>query len=145
LSNDYFSSKNGRVDVVKSQNFVLEKTMAKVLVIDDSLTDLQVTSGSLQKAGFTVMTAQDEQDARAQIARQKPDLIVLDVVLPERSGFEICRDLKDEPNTKEIPVVLCSSKGSSMDKYWGMQQGADAYLAKPVDADELVQTVKKFT
>jgi two-component system, chemotaxis family, response regulator PixH len=119
--------------------------MAKVLVIDDSLTDLQVTSGSLQKAGFTVMTAQDEQDARAQIARQKPDLIVLDVVLPERSGFEICRDLKDEPNTKEIPVVLCSSKGSSMDKYWGMQQGADAYLAKPVDADELVQTVKKFT
>lgn len=118
--------------------------MSTILVVDDLMTDLQITSGSLQKAGFTVITASNEQEAKAHIAHQKPDAIVLDVVLPDRSGFEICRDLKEDTDTKDIPIVLCSSKGSKMDKYWGMQQGANAYLAKPVDADELVQTVRKF-
>lgn len=118
--------------------------MNTVLVVDDLMTDLQIASGSLQQAGFTVMTASNEQEAKARIAHQKPDLIVLDVVLPDRSGFEICRDLKDDASTKNIPIVLCSTKGSNMDKYWGMQQGADAYIAKPVDPVELVNAVRKL-
>jgi two-component system, chemotaxis family, response regulator PixH len=118
--------------------------MHTVLVVDDSMTDMQIASGSLQQAGFTVITATNEKEAKARIASQKPDLIVLDVVLPDRSGFEICRDLKDNPSTKDIPIVICSTKGTNMDKYWGMQQGADAYIAKPVDPDELVKAVRKL-
>jgi two-component system, chemotaxis family, response regulator PixH len=118
--------------------------MSTVLVVDDLMTDLQIVSGSLQQAGFAVITASNEKEAKAKIANQKPDLIVLDVVLPDRSGFEICRNLKDDASTKDIPIVLCSTKGSNMDKYWGMQQGADAYLAKPVDLDELLKAVRKL-
>lgn len=118
--------------------------MSTILVVDDLMTDLQITSGSLQQAGFAVITASNEKEAKAKIASQKPDLIVLDVVLPDRSGFELCRDLKDEITTKNIPVIMCSTKGSNMDKYWGMQQGAEAYLAKPFDPEELVKTVKKL-
>lgn len=118
--------------------------MSTVLVVDDSMTDMQVAKGTLQKAGFSVITASSEQEAKARIANQKPDLIVLDVVLPDRSGFELCRDLKEENSTKEIPIIMCSTKGSKMDKYWGMQQGADVYLAKPIDTDELVRAVQKL-
>jgi chemotaxis family two-component system response regulator PixH len=118
--------------------------MGTVLVVDDSLTDLQVAKGSLQQAGFSVITANSEQEAKSRIAAQKPDLIVLDVVLPDRSGFELCRDLKAETETQKIPIVMCSTKGSNMDKYWGMQQGADVYLAKPIDAEELVRAVQKL-
>jgi len=118
--------------------------MGTILVIDDSMTDLQIAKGSLQQAGFSVITATTEEEAKARIAHQKPDLIVLDVVLPDRSGFELCRDLKEASTTKKIPIVMCSTKGSNMDKYWGMQQGADVYLAKPIDTDELVRTVQKL-
>uniref|UniRef100_B8HNR5 Response regulator receiver protein n=1 Tax=Cyanothece sp. (strain PCC 7425 / ATCC 29141) TaxID=395961 RepID=B8HNR5_CYAP4 len=118
--------------------------MSTILIVEDTLTDLQVVSGSLQQAGYAVVTAANEQEAKTRLAQHKPDLIVLDVVLPDRSGFEICRDLKEQTETKDIPVVICSTKGSNMDKYWGMQQGADAYLAKPVDPDELVKIVRKL-
>lgn len=118
--------------------------MSTVLIVEDTITDLQVVSGLLQQAGYAVVTAGNEKEAKAKIANQKPDLIVLDVVLPDRSGFELCRDLKEEAATKAIPVVMCSTKGSNMDKYWGMQQGADAYLSKPVDPEELVKTVRKL-
>jgi two-component system, chemotaxis family, response regulator PixH len=118
--------------------------MSTVLVVDDLMTDLHIASSSLQLAGFTVVTAANEKEAKVKIAAQQPDLIVLDVVLPDRSGFELCRDLKEETSTKNIPIVLCSTKGSKMDKYWGMQQGADAYLAKPLDGEELVEAVRKL-
>jgi chemotaxis family two-component system response regulator PixH len=118
--------------------------MSTILVVDDSVTDQQVISGSLQREGYTVLTVSNEQDALQKIHQQTPDLIVLDVVLPDRSGFEICRDLKEAETTKHIPIVLCSSKGSNMDKFWGKQQGADAYVTKPVDATELLQAIRQF-
>lgn len=118
--------------------------MNTVLIVEDTMTDMQVAMSSLQGAGFAVLTATNEQEAKTKIATQRPDLIVMDVVLPDRSGFELCRDLKQDDATKAIPVVMCSTKGSNMDKYWGLQQGADAYMPKPVDGDELVKTVKKF-
>jgi chemotaxis family two-component system response regulator PixH len=118
--------------------------MHKILVVDDSTTDLHVIQISLEKAGFSVVTARSEQEAKSKISVQKPDLIVLDVVLPDRSGFELCRDLKTENITKKIPIILCSSKSSKMDRYWGLQQGADAYLAKPVSLEILLSTVKKI-
>lgn len=118
--------------------------ISTILIVDDSMTDLYITQSSLQQAGFSVITARNQQEAKDQIASQKPDLIVLDVVLPDRSGFELCRTLKGEEQTKEIPVVLCSNKSSKMDRYWGLQQGADAYIAKPIQAEELLKTVQKL-
>ncbi len=118
--------------------------MATILVVEDTLTDQQLIGGVLQTEGHWVITAASEKEAIDRIAQAKPDLILLDVVLPDRSGFELCRDLRDKPETQQIPIVMCSSKGSNMDKFWGMQQGADAYLAKPVDLEELAKVVRKL-
>lgn len=118
--------------------------MGTALVVEDSLTDMQILVGCLQQSGITVFVAQSGEEAMATVARQKPDVIVLDVVLPGCSGFEVCRDLKTNDETSNIPIVICSTKGSEMDKYWGMKQGADAYIAKPIDQDEFVRTVKQL-
>ncbi|WP_017325961.1 PleD family two-component system response regulator [Synechococcus sp. PCC 7336] len=118
--------------------------MSTALVIDDSRTDMEVISTSLSQGGFMVLKANNGEEALTQIASQQPDVIFLDVVLPGVSGFELCRDLKNKDETKSIPVVLCSTKGTEMDQFWGMKQGADAYLTKPVDSEELVRVAKKL-
>ena len=118
--------------------------MSKVLVVEDSLTDKEVLRGCLQQSGMSVLTAQSAEEAFNQVKNHHFDVIILDVVLPDRSGFEICRELKAESTTSDIPVIICSTKGSDMDKFWGMKQGADAYLSKPIDQDKLVQTVKEL-
>jgi len=116
--------------------------MTTALVVEDSLTDLQVLTHCLQQGGLNVLTANTGEEALAKISSQKPDVIILDVVLPGSSGFEVCRELKGAAETRNIPVVICTTKGGQMDKFWGMKQGADAYLAKPVDQEEFVRTVK---
>lgn len=118
--------------------------MSTALVVEDSLTDMVVLTRCLQQGGLTVLTAKSGEEALAKISSYKPDVIILDVVLPGRSGFEICRDLKAEAGTSKIPVVICSTKGSEMDKFWGLKQGADAYLAKPVDQEQLLRTVNQL-
>lgn len=116
--------------------------MSTALVVEDSVTDMQVLSRCLQQGGLNVLTANSGEEALNKISNQKPDVIVLDVVLPGSSGFEICRELKGADETRNIPVIMCTTKGGEMDKFWGMKQGADAYLAKPVDQEELLRTVK---
>jgi CheY-like chemotaxis protein len=118
--------------------------MSTALVVEDSRTDMQVIISCLQQGGLNVVTADSGEEAIAKINSHQPDVIVLDVVLPGRSGYEICRDLKAEAKTRTIPVIICSTKSGEMDKFWGMKQGADAYLAKPVDQEELVRTVKQL-
>ncbi len=116
--------------------------MATVLVVEDTLTQAEIISGTLRKAGYDVIVATSSEEAKAKLAQQKPNLLVLDVVLPGESGFEFCRELKSNSETKDIPIVLCSTKSGEMDKFWGMKQGAAAYLTKPIDTEELVRTVK---
>ena len=118
--------------------------MNTVLVVEDSLTDTKVLTRCLQQGGLNVLTANSAEDAMTKIRTNKLDVIVLDVVLPDRSGFEICRDLKSEAKTSNIPIIICSTKGSDMDKFWGMKQGANAYLVKPIDQEEFVRTVKNL-
>jgi DNA-binding response OmpR family regulator len=114
------------------------------LVVEDSLTDLHVLTGCLRQGGLNVVTANSGEEALAKISSHKPDIIILDVILPGCSGFEVCRELKDAAATSNIPIVICSTKGGEMDKFWGMKQGADAYLAKPIDQDEFVRTVQRL-
>ena len=118
--------------------------MDTALVIDDSLTDMQVISSCLQQGGLNVLTAKSGEEALTKLDSHHPDVIVMDVVLQGRSGFELCRQLKAQDNTSKIPVVLCSTKGTEMDKFWGLKQGADAYIPKPVDQESLVNTVKQL-
>jgi two-component system, chemotaxis family, response regulator PixH len=118
------------------------KIMATVLVVEDTLTEAVIIVGALQNAGFNIIQAASSEDAKIKLGQQKPDLIVLDVVLPGESGFEFCRELKEQPDTKSIPVVMCSTKDSEMDKFWGMKQGASSYITKPIAPEELVRTVK---
>lgn len=118
--------------------------MDTALIVEDSQTQRGILIGYLQQLGISVVVANSGEEALEKIQTALPDLIVLDVVLPGRSGFEICRDLKSQETTKQIPIIICSTKDSEMDKFWGMKQGANAYLAKPIDQDEFIRTVKQL-
>ncbi|HEY9669386.1 MAG TPA: response regulator [Coleofasciculaceae cyanobacterium] len=118
--------------------------MSTALVVEDSMTDMQILTRCLQQGGLNVLTANSGEEALSKITNQKPDIVILDVVLPGCSGFEVCREIKDAAATSNIPIVICSTKRGEMDKFWGMKQGADAYLAKPIDQDEFVRTVKQL-
>jgi two-component system, chemotaxis family, response regulator PixH len=118
--------------------------MNKVLVVDDSLTDRRVTTTYLEQAGLTVLDVESAEEALEKLAQYQPNLIVLDVVMGGKSGFELCRSLKANLATKKIPVILCSSKSTEADKMWGDVVGADAYLAKPVNRDELLDKVQQL-
>ncbi|MEM8828215.1 MAG: response regulator [Cyanobacteria bacterium P01_G01_bin.19] len=118
--------------------------MGYTLIVDDSATERSIITGCLTEVGIYVSVAQSGEEALEKIEQNSPDLIVLDVVLPGRSGFEICRELKGSDSTSKIPIVLCSTKGTEMDKFWGMKQGADAYISKPIDQEELVKKVKEL-
>ncbi len=116
--------------------------MSSVLVVDDSPMLREMISGLLAKAGWTISVAQDGFEAQAQIAANPPDLVVLDVVMPNMNGYELCRWIKNNEATKGVLVVLCSSKSEEFDRYWGIKQGADAYVIKPFRPRELLNTIK---
>ncbi|MFN6481711.1 MULTISPECIES: response regulator transcription factor [unclassified Nostoc] len=118
--------------------------MNTILVVEDGLTDMEIISRYLQQAGYSVMSAKSSEEAQEKIDINKPDIIFLDVILPGKSGFEICRELKSNPETSKIPVVFCSTKNSDVDKIWGNMLGADGYLSKPIDREELVVTLKRL-
>ncbi|MEM8501583.1 MAG: response regulator [Cyanobacteria bacterium P01_D01_bin.1] len=116
--------------------------MSSVLVVDDSAMLREMISGLMSKMGWTVSVAEDGCAAIEQIAANPPDLVVLDVVMPNMNGYELCRWIKNNEATKGVLVVLCSSKSEEFDRYWGMKQGADAYITKPFRPAELLRTVQ---
>ena len=118
--------------------------MNTALIVEDSLTEAEIISSCLRAGGISVLLAKSGEEALETLGSSSPDIIILDIVLPGCSGFELCRTIKAESKTSTIPVVMCSTKGSDMDKFWGMKQGADAYLSKPVDQDQLIQTVREL-
>jgi twitching motility two-component system response regulator PilH len=118
--------------------------MSTVLIVDDSSTLREMISGLLIKAGMTVVEANDGTEAQEKVKASAPDLVVLDIVMPKMNGYDFCRWLKNNPGTEDVPVVLCSSKSEEFDRYWGMKQGADAYIAKPFRPTEMVETVKQL-
>lgn len=119
--------------------------MSMVLVVEDSIPQREMITELLRGSGLDVTAASDGVEALEHIqSGQPPDLVVLDIVMPRMNGYEVCRRLKADPSTQDVPVVLCSSKGEEFDRYWGMKQGADAYIAKPFQPTELVGTVKQL-
>jgi chemotaxis family two-component system response regulator PixH len=118
--------------------------MSTVLIVEDGLTDMEILSRYLQQAGYSVISAKSSEEAQEKLHQNKPDLIFLDVILPGKSGYEMCRELKNNPNTSKIPVVFCSTKDSDVDKMWGTMLGADAYLSKPINQQELTVTLRQL-
>lgn len=118
--------------------------MSTVLVVEDSVTQREMITDLLRGSGLDVTVASDGVEALEHIQGHRPDLVVLDIVMPRMNGYEVCRRLKADPKTQDVPVVMCSSKGEEFDRYWGMKQGADAYIAKPFQPTELVGTVKQL-
>lgn len=119
--------------------------MTTVLLVEDSLTETEVITRYLRQAGLTVISVTSGEEAQLKLQSQKPDLVIVDVILPGQSGFELCRELKTNSHTQKIPVVICSTKGTEADKLWGSMLGADAYIPKPVNQKELVQTIQQLT
>src|SRR3954468_7710079 len=111
----------------------------KILVVDDSPTDRQFLSGLLAKNGFLVSTAERAEDAMVKVKQARPDLVLMDVVLPGQNGFQATRTLTREEDTKTIPVILCTSKGQETDRVWGLRQGARDYIVKPINQTELLK------
>ncbi|MFM7577393.1 MAG: response regulator transcription factor [Microcystaceae cyanobacterium] len=118
--------------------------MGTALVIEDSATERSIISDFCEKLKIQVVIAVSGEEGLKALETLKPDVIILDVVLPGLSGFEICRKIKEMDHTKTIPIVLCSTKGTEMDKFWGKRQGADGYITKPIDQKIFTETITKF-
>jgi twitching motility two-component system response regulator PilH len=118
--------------------------MSTILIVDDSVTLREMVSGILKNNGLTVVEASNGLEAKERIEASLPDLVITDLIMPGMNGYELCRWLKNNPSSKNIPVVMCTSKNEEFDRYWGMKQGADAYIAKPFHIPELVETVKQL-
>ena len=110
----------------------------KILIVDDSPTERHVLNDLLTKAGFEVVTSDNGEDAIVKAKQVKPDLILMDVVMPGLNGFQATRAISRDPETRTIPIILCTSKSQETDKIWGLRQGARDYVVKPVDRDELL-------
>jgi len=118
--------------------------MAKILIADDSLAELQIFQAALRSTGHSIVTVMDGEAAEAKVRAEKIDLIILDVVMPKKNGFQVCRDIKNNEQFKNIPVIMVTSKDQDSDKFWGMKQGADEYLIKPFKPEELLKAVQKY-
>jgi len=117
----------------------------KVLVVDDSLADLTNMKTVLTDAGCLVVTATDGAQAIAKAKAEKPAIIFMDVVMPDMDGYEACRKLAKDEDTKSIPVVFVTSKGQASDKAWGEMQGAKGHISKPFTADQIIDPLKSLT
>lgn len=113
----------------------------KILVVDDSATERHILGEILTRRGFEVSFAESGEIGVAKARQDKPDLVVMDVVMPGLNGFQATRAIAKDPETENIPVLLCTTKGQETDKIWGLRQGAKDYLVKPVSEAELLSKI----
>ena len=113
----------------------------KILIVDDSPTERYYLTAILERNGFTVTTAENGDDAMAKIKADRPELILMDVVMPGANGFQVTRSIAKDPDLADVPIIICSTKNQETDRIWGLRQGARDYLVKPVDAAELLAKI----
>ncbi len=115
--------------------------ISHVLIVDDSKTELMVLSDLLTRNGYSVRTADCAEEAFKRLAEHKPDLILMDVVMPGQNGFQLTRAISRDPQYAGLPIIMCTSKSQETDRVWGMRQGARDYITKPVDGSELLSKI----
>jgi twitching motility two-component system response regulator PilH len=116
----------------------------KILIVDDSVGMVRMIQSVLEKEGYKAIGISDPSQVEQTIDSEAPSLILLDVVMPERNGFQVCRALKNSQTYKSIPVIVVSGKSTPSDRYWAEQQGANGYIAKPFDPVDLLREVRRF-
>ncbi len=118
--------------------------MAKILIAEDSATAVELIKRTLSPLGHQIVIANDGENAERLILDEKPDLIILDIIMPRMNGFQLCRSLRSNPGFKDLPIIMITSMDRESDRYWGLKQGASEYLVKPVDPNLLLERVKAY-
>ena len=116
----------------------------KILIVDDSPTERYYLADILVRNGYTVTTADNGEEAMTKIRSDRPQLILMDVVMPGSNGFQVTRAISKDPELADIPVIICSSKNQETDRIWGMRQGAKDYFVKPVDPAALLARISSL-
>jgi twitching motility two-component system response regulator PilH len=133
------------VHLCSAENYGESSTVhKKVLIVDDSPSQVRLMQGLLEKEGYWPVGLSDPKRVEETITNERPSVILLDIVMPERNGFQVCRDLKSSAEFNSIPVIMVTSKDSASDKFWGEQQGADGYVTKPFTREDLLRAVRRF-
>jgi DNA-binding response OmpR family regulator len=120
------------------------RVLKKILIVDDSQASIRMMESMLEPEGYSSIGINDPTKIEQVIASEHPCVILLDVVMPERNGFQVCRDLKGHVEYGKVPVILVTSKSSASDKFWGQEQGADGYVTKPFTREDLLRAVRRF-
>ncbi len=118
--------------------------MIKVIVVDDSMVYRKSLEFYLNNSGFEVLSVASAEEAMKQVLIYQPQIMIVDVVMKGMSGWQMCRRLRDNPNIKKIPIIICSSKSSRVDKKWTEIVGAEAHLTKPVDPKQLIDKIREL-
>lgn len=118
--------------------------MPKALIVDDSPTELANLRGILSTAGWHAVTATSGAEAVSKAVAEKPGVIFLDIIMPDMDGFEACRQLQANPETRQIPVVFVTSKNQKADHLWAKMQGAKALIGKPYEPGQILDSLKTF-
>ena len=120
------------------------KMSRKILIVEDSPSEMKLIKSLLDGRGFDIVTAEDGEQAIAQCNHHHPDLVLLDVILPKKNGFQVCRHIKTDPETMSTKVIIVSSKDQEADRFWGLKQGADDYITKPFLPEFLLSSVERY-
>jgi DNA-binding response OmpR family regulator len=116
----------------------------KILIADDSPNIREILKMSLETDGYTVVLAEDGEQALAMVSEEKPDLVIIDVMMPKVNGFQVCRRVKTERSTHDVPVIMLTAKSGQQDVYWGKDCGADEYITKPFSTKDLAKTIARL-
>ena len=117
--------------------------MAKILIADDSPTERQIYCDALKILGHQVLTTADGEETERCFYAEEPDLLILDVIMPQKDGYQVCRNIRTRRKYKETPIIMISARNQKSDQYWGLKQGANEYLGKPFDINLLIDKVKQ--
>jgi len=118
--------------------------MSHILIIDDSPTDVRVFTMQLEKAGHQVSSASSAEEGIAMVKEKMPDMVIMDVIMPGMNGFQATRTLNRDPATKDVPILIITTKSMETDRVWGLRQGARDFLTKPVSEKELLARIEKL-
>ncbi len=118
--------------------------MGKILIVDDSIVEIKILESILSQTDHQIVVARNGEDGEKTALSILPDLIFLDVVMPKKNGFQVCRDLRKEPLFSKTPIIMLTSKSQDIDRYWGKQQGATEYIVKPYKAEQILKILADY-